>query len=889
MSSNYETEHINTLRGLLPECTVLLKNDREFRTGEPAEIALYGNGARRTFKGGTGSGDVNSRYFVTVEEGLENAGFTVTSKAWLDSYDAICTENRKQFVKKLKAQARKKFTPSIIFGMGKNAPEPEYELPLNARGEAAVYVLSRICGEFSDRQAVKGDLYLTDREVCDILALSRSFDKFVLILNTGGPVDLTPVCEVPNILILSQLGVDTGSVVADILLKKAYPSGKLSTTWSAAADYYPCHTGTDDTFYDEGIFVGYRYFSTFNKKAVFPFGFGLSFTDFKIENAGADLPGIPLRDDLLQAAQEAEGAEADALPDEDRSLEGAGGKPCCREGTKAVLRFKVTNTGNEAGREVVQVYVSAPDTELLPKSAISLAGYKKTGELKPGESEIVTVEVDMKDLASYLEEGEEGTWLLEEGDYIFLAGNSSASLRPAAAVRLNGSAAVKKVRSLLKSVNGSPAAVEKSKEELRKIAGGPEEPDKKDPADSACTDPGVYAAGRSCFEGAVRDISDIRGIPRAEISADTFSCDTVCYDTAPQIDPVVRKLSCDQLTDLSKGWIDPDAGALSIIGAAAQKVSGAAGETAHSAENEGIRSLIMADGPAGLRLSKDYYVDEKGAHEYGNSRMKEMSDIMGTPTAAAVKLIIPDPPEDREILHQYCTAIPIGTAIAQSWNTELAFVCGDIIGKEMELFGVDLWLAPAVNIHRTIMCGRNFEYYSEDPLLAGRTAAAVTMGVQSHPGRGVTIKHYAANNQETNRYNNNSVASERTIREIYLRAFEICIREASPYAVMTSYNLLNGEHTSQRRDLNEDILRAEFGFDGLVMSDWIVGSMMGKSSKYESPQAWKVALSGNDVLMPGSKKDLENLRRALADGRITRERLEINISRLARLSNRIQP
>ena len=234
---------------------------------------------------------------------------------------------------------------------------------------------------------------------------------------------------------------------------------------------------------------------------------------------------------------------------------------------------------------------------------------------------------------------------------------------------------------------------------------------------------------------------------------------------------------------------------------------------------------------------------------------------------------------------QYATAIPIGTAIAQSFNFDFAYACGDIVGTEMDLFGVDLWLAPALNIHRSILCGRNFEYFSEDPLVSGYFAAAITNGVQSHPGRGVTIKHYAANNQETNRYNSNSHVSERAMREMYLKGFGICVKQSQPLTVMTSYNLLNGVHTSERRDLIEDVLRAEFGFKGVVMTDWVVnGGTMDKSSKYPAPVPYKVAAAGNDLFMPGSKKDYENLLRALREGKISRRQVQINATRVYNLA-----
>ena len=240
-----------------------------------------------------------------------------------------------------------------------------------------------------------------------------------------------------------------------------------------------------------------------------------------------------------------------------------------------------------------------------------------------------------------------------------------------------------------------------------------------------------------------------------------------------------------------------------------------------------------------------------------------------------------------EVFEQNCTAIPIGTAIAQSWNLDFAEMCGDIVGDEMERFGVHLWLAPALNIHRDIRCGRNYEYFSEDPLISGRFAAAITRGVQKHPGCGTTVKHFAANNQETNRYTNNSQVSERAMREIYLRGFEIAVRESQPHALMTSYNLLNGVHTCERRDLIEDVLRAEFGYQGIVMTDWIIGAMYGRRNKYPAPDAAKTAAAGNDLTMPGGKGDLKAMLQGLKDGSVSRRQLEINAARIIRMAKKL--
>ena len=202
----------------------------------------------------------------------------------------------------------------------------------------------------------------------------------------------------------------------------------------------------------------------------------------------------------------------------------------------------------------------------------------------------------------------------------------------------------------------------------------------------------------------------------------------------------------------------------------------------------------------------------------------------------------------------------------------------------MERFGVHLWLAPALNIHRSIRCGRNFEYFSEDPLISGRMAAALTKGVQAHPGRGTTVKHFAANNQEYNRYGNNSHVSERALREIYLKGYGNAVRESQPKALMTSYNLVNGDHTAQRRDLVDDILRREFGFEGIVMTDWVTAFTGSKDDKYPTVKPHKVAAAGGDLFMPGTKADYDDILSALRSGSLTREQLLINASRLYRLA-----
>ncbi len=337
------------------------------------------------------------------------------------------------------------------------------------------------------------------------------------------------------------------------------------------------------------------------------------------------------------------------------------------------------------------------------------------------------------------------------------------------------------------------------------------------------------------------------------------------------------------------GAFDPNATGFSVIGNAAFAVAGAAGETTTLLKDKGIKSMVMADGPAGLRLTPQYYEDETGVHGIG-SPLAGMQDFMEDDLIKAIEENAKNngPKEGTEIKEQYATAIPIGTAIAQSFNYDLAVSYGDIVGNEMERFNIQLWLAPALNIHRSILCGRNFEYYSEDPLVSGMFAAAITDGIQKHKGCGTTIKHYAANNAETNRYNSNSHVSERAMREIYLRGFGICVRKSQPKALMTSYNLLNGQHTSEHRGLIEDILRCEYGYEGIVMTDWVIDMLSTASeNKYRGALANEVVKAGGDLFMPGCKTDFDRIMADLKSGAISKKQIQQNATRVCRMAEQL--
>lgn len=448
----------------------------------------------------------------------------------------------------------------------------------------------------------------------------------------------------------------------------------------------------------------------------------------------------------------------------------------------------------------------------------------------------------MMDLASYDEK--QAVWILEKGEYLLRLGNSSRDTNVCAIVSVPESLVTKAVKNCF----GEPDFIDWKPEKKREKSA---------------------AAEVQYLE------TDFSGMETIK----------VVYEQTGEADPEIEKLSDEELIRLNVGAFTAGGETASIIGNASMSVAGAAGETAKVGQ---IPVIVMADGPAGLRLSQKYFKDETGVHSLGSTMPETMQRLLTEEERAFMDSMLPQPGENSEIYEQYATAIPIGTAIAQSWNPSLAERCGDIVGSEMERFGIHLWLAPALNIQRSIRCGRNYEYFSEDPLVSGVFAAALTKGVQRHPGCGVTIKHFAANNQETNRYNSNSVVSERALREIYLKGFEICVRLAQPKALMTSYNLLNGIHTSERRDLLEDVLRSEFGFEGIVMTDWVAGSdVLSAGAKYPAPEAYKVALAGNDLFMPGSQKEIDNLTEAFKNSNIRRADLMKNAARIYRTAEKL--
>ncbi len=320
-------------------------------------------------------------------------------------------------------------------------------------------------------------------------------------------------------------------------------------------------------------------------------------------------------------------------------------------------------------------------------------------------------------------------------------------------------------------------------------------------------------------------------VAAAALMVGCTSADKVAQKSIDQQE-VISKLSLEDKAHFVIGvGMEGFSGDNAVIGATKSLVPGAAGTT-YPLDSLGIPAVVLADGPAGLRI---------------------------------------DATREGDSATYYCTHFPIGTLLASTWNTKLVEEVGQAIGEEVKEYGADVLLAPALNIMRNPLCGRNFEYYSEDPVVAGKTAGAYIKGVQKNDV-GTSIKHFAANNQETNRMNTDARISQRALREIYLKGFEIAIKESKPWTVMTSYNYINGTYASESKDLVETILRDEWGYEGTVMTDWFGG-------KDGAKQMW----AGNDMLQPGKKEQFDSIVAGVKSGKLAEADLDRNVGRILNL------
>ncbi|HHV12094.1 MAG TPA: hypothetical protein GXX75_17610 [Clostridiales bacterium] len=775
------------------EGMVLLENkNNALPLAKGSSVALFGGGTYATIKGGTGSGDVNQRYAVSVYDGLR-AVYKISSEAWMQNYirnfeagKAANTSNDYVTV------VRGSFGGSNVYLPKDVLLTAEDMAAAKADGTTtAIYTISIVSGEGADRNIAKGDYYLTDIQRANIELMAASFDKSVVILNVGGIVDtkfFDEISGLDGLFLMSQAGMEGGNALARIFTGEVSPSGKLTDTWAENYSDYPASQtiGNNDgdglnESYSEGIFVGYRYFDTFGIAPAYEFGYGLSYTSF-------DIKALSITADY----------------------------------NKVTLKAKVTNTGKTySGKEVVQVYFSAPEGS-IEKPYQELAAYAKTDILAPGESQELTVSYNTTEMSSY--NTARAAYVMEAGDYIVRVGNSSRNTHVAGVLNVARDILTEQLSSQFvtalaeKSNYGIlPYTYEGERTEINAAPRiyldftgfmAPYNASRYDNEEVTTYLNSVSGSAVSVSGGAITVTG--AAITGTIITVNPVPEGTTLYDVYAgkvTVEEFVASLNATQLANILNGK-SGQIGTTTSTGALENSVNGAAGETTGLYYDDlGIPNMVLADGPAGVRITQK---NALGVDSY---------------------------------YYQFCTAWPIGTALAQTWNDELIHQVGTAIGREMVEYGVTLWLAPGMNIHRDPLCGRNFEYYSEDPFLTGSIGTVTTLGLQSNPGVGVTIKHYAGNNQETNRNTVNNTVSERAFREIYLKGFEMVVKGAQPMSVMTSYNKNNGIYAITDYNMVTDLLRGEWGFDGMVMSDWGAG---GRADVHE------IFHAGNDIVMSGS-------------------------------------
>lgn len=886
--SQHEIDSATISLQMATEGMVLLENNNNaLPIAQSGDVALYGAGAVQTVKGGTGSGAVNNRIVYpdgtsvdgvaiasSVLDGFKNAGYNVLTEDYLQEYNET--------------------NSMVVSGMGRSNLAEDWMLTYTDVAETAqqtdtaIYVVRRNAGEGADRTPTKGDYYLSDIELANIQLLSSVFDKCVVVLNTM-TVDTSWFAEsgADAILLMSNPGMLSGDALVQVINGTVTPSGKLVDTWASDITDYPSTEyfgaiNEDDPwssyieYYMDDIYVGYRYFDTFAPEKVnYEFGYGLSYTTFDV-----------VTDDVTA------------------------------DGDNVTITATVTNTGDTySGKEVVEVYFSAPDGE-LDKPYQELAAFGKTDTLAPGESQTLTLSFKTTEMSSYSEE--RAAYIMEAGDYIIRVGNSSRNTNPAAVITLDETVVTEQLTNQM-AVDGDGANVGGSDNSNGSGRGTPPynqaiDIDKETNAENferlrqefieAGASGTAYDDGKTT-ENAIAltlsgaDVENTEPVyPELEegetyedvnvyISATTEDVDVNGYNYENNVDYNVNPVYFDaegnatseEPAELAnyrvKSGSEEDGTAeyytlLDVYNGVLTMEQFVSGMTIEELANfvEGGNKSPNADGQsAGGTSPSTRYITESATQAiddlwvrgeagetcglYIESRLIPNTTNADGPAGLRVSQSYE---EDGTTYYQFCTAYPVGTMIAQSWDTDVAYQMGTAVGADMLAAGVTLWLAPGMNIHRNPLCGRNFEYYSEDPLLSGMMAGSEGAGVQSNGGIGVTYKHFAANNQETSRNASNSVMSERALREIYLKGFEIAVKMSKPMAIMSSYNIINNVTAANNYELLENILRKEWGFDGLVMTDW------GGSGGYSDARAMH---AGNDLICAG--KTVSNITGYITD------------------------
>ena len=770
-------EHIELSRRAASEGMVLLKNQGDllpFHTGQ--KLAVFGKACVDYVKGGGGSGDVTVAYTRNLMEGLK-------IKEQEGKVEVFWPAAR-YYEKEIRDQYAQGYCPGMTV-----EPEVPEELLTQAKAftDTAIITICRYSGEGWDRKSIadkafaggdqslaqlsakifeNGDFCLTEAEKKMVEKVKTAFPHVAVVLNVGGMLDTSWFKEdekISAVLLAWQGGIEGGLAAADILCGDVNPSGKLTDTFAGTLEDYPSsesfHESLDYVNYEEDVYVGYRYFESFpqaKEKVIYPFGYGLSYTTFEISVKDLKV-----------------------------------------EKDKVSVKAEVTNLGKRAGKEVVQVYYSAPQGK-LGKPALELGAFEKSRLLAPGESQTMLLEFPVSSMGSFDDMGKisRSAYVLEAGNYSFYVGNSAENLEKwgepwnlgedRIICQLTSKAAPYHLPKRLTG-DGSYEMLPERKLEPEPLGLPEQDMDLLEGMEPA--DRGYGQRIRREMKASEKHL--LREVAEGKLSLEKF----------------MEQLSDRDLAELLGG--QPNTGVANTYGMG-------------NLREYGVPNVMTADGPAGLRIKPQ--------------------------------------------CHVYTTAWPCATMLACTWNTRLVEEIGAAGASEVKENNIGIWLTPAMNIHRSPLCGRNFEYYSEDPLVAGKMGAAMVRGIQSQHVA-ASVKHFACNNKESNRKDSDSRVSERALREIYLKGFEIVVKESDPWTIMSSYNLINGHRASENKDLLTGILRDEWGFKGIVTTDW-----------WTRGEHYKEAKAGNDIKMGCGYPD--RLLMALEKGLITREEIEICAKRI---------
>lgn len=772
-------KHIVQSRNAAREGMVLLKNENNvlpLSLGQ--KVVLMGKGTADYVKGGGGSGDVVVDYSMTLADGMREK----MAKGKVQVFDELIDF----YVDNIWAQYNSGCVPGLT-----SEPEIPADLLERARefSDTAIVSISRFSGEGWDRTSVgeadirreygswegedrdvnlanqifeRGDFYLSKAEEKMIETAKKNFAHVIVVMNVGGMVDSEWFYQddrIEAVLMAWQGGIEGGGAAADIICGDANPSGHLTDTFAKSLEDYPSsaefHKSADYVEYTDDIYVGYRYFETIPgaaERVNYPFGFGLSYTNFEIA-----LDNAMVKDQQI------------------------------------IFEVLVRNAGNVAGKEVVQIYASAPQGK-LGKAKKVLVGFTKTFFLDPGEIQLIKVSVDIKNLASYDDQGlvQKSAWVLEKGKYRFYVGENVRDAGETEFIyEVTEDRVLEQLSERLKPYGLTKRMLADGTFQEVQVEEKPQDPcgfERQDPLSLEGVLPIVRGeSGKSLLRMQMEKKPQLIDVYKGKMSLDDF----------------LIQLPLQNRIDLLGG--QPNTGLANTFGIGNQA-------------EYGIPNVMTADGPAGLRVTAD----------------------SGVTT----------------------TAWPCATMLACSWNTELVEGVGRSAALEVKENNIGMWLTPACCIHRSPLCGRNFEYYSEDPFLSGKIGAAMVNGIQSEH-IAASPKHFAANNKETNRKASDSIVSERALREIYLKQFEIIVKESDPWTIMSSYNLLNGTHTSESYDLLTGILREEWGFQGMVTTDW-----------WSLGEHYLETKAGNDLKMANGYPD--RVKKAYEMGLISEE--EINLA-----------